>query len=36
MMLEVVYAHETIESAGRRLLELAELASAMLDAPSNQ
>lgn len=36
MMLEVVYAHETIESAGRRLLDLAELASAMLDAPSNQ
>lgn len=34
MMLEVVYAHETIESAGRRLLELAELASAMLDAPN--
>lgn len=36
MLLEVLYAHETIETASQRLLELAQKASAILTAPSNQ
>lgn len=35
MMLEVIYAHETIESAGQRLLELAESTVAAMTGDSN-
>ncbi len=35
-MLEVMYGQETIESAGQRLLDLAEAALEILKDPSNQ